>query len=56
MKTLYHHSRHHGVVGIPLKEMVLSNMVLVWLKNSKLTTAARTSIDFIRKNVNLQVS
>jgi len=46
------HSKHLGVVGVPLDEAIGSNVVLAWVKGKRLSRAVRTFVDFV---VNLAV-
>ena len=46
------HSKHLGVVGVPLDETIGSNVVLAWVKGKRLSRAVRTFVDFV---VNLAV-
>jgi len=51
MQNLFEHSRHRNVVGIPLDETISSNVVLIWLKDKKLSGATRTFLDFVKTHV-----
>lgn len=42
----YHHP--NDLVAIPLQETIESNLVLVWLKNKKLTSPTQVFIDFMK--------
>jgi len=46
---IYDYHKHPDVLAIPLVEDIECNMVLVHLKNNKLTKSARIFIDFIRE-------
>lgn len=50
MEKIFDYSKHVDVVGIPLDETIHSNVVLAWPKNSRLSKAARTFVDFVAKS------
>jgi DNA-binding transcriptional LysR family regulator len=51
MEKVFDHSKHLGVIGIPLDETIKSNVVLAWLKNTKHSKATRTFVDFMSENL-----
>lgn len=49
MKKIFDYHKHPEVVSIPLHETISSNLVLAWPNQTKLSEAASSFIDFIRK-------
>ena len=49
MERIFDHSKHLGVVGVPLEETIKSNVVLAWPKNKRLSRAAGTFVEFMGK-------
>jgi DNA-binding transcriptional LysR family regulator len=49
MERIFDHSKHIGVVGVPLDETVPSNVVLAWPKHKRLSRAAQTFVEFVKK-------
>jgi DNA-binding transcriptional LysR family regulator len=49
MERIFDHSKHLGVVGVPLDEAVTSNVVLAWLKDGRLSGAAGAFVEFMKE-------
>lgn len=49
MEKIFNHSKHLGVIGIPLEETIGSNVVLAWPRKGRLTMPARAFIDFVKE-------
>jgi len=48
MKRVFDYHKHPEVVAIPLEEAIISNLVLAWSREKKLSEAASRFVDFIR--------
>lgn len=48
MEKIFDHSRHLGVIGLPLEETIGSNVVLAWPRNKRLSLPARAFVDFAK--------
>jgi DNA-binding transcriptional LysR family regulator len=49
MEKIYDYHKHPDVVAIPLQETVTSNIVIIYLKNKKLSKPARNFIELLKK-------
>lgn len=50
MEKVFSYRKHPDVVAIPIKETILSNIVLAWAKDKKLSPSATKFTDFIEEN------
>jgi len=51
MQKVFLYRKHPDVVAIPIKETILSNIVLAWAKDKKLSSSAIKFIDYIEKGL-----
>jgi DNA-binding transcriptional LysR family regulator len=49
MEKVYAYHQHPGVVAVPLAETIDSHLVLVWLKDGKISRPAQVFVEFIEK-------
>jgi len=49
MEKVYAYHQHPDVMAIPLTETIESHLVLVWLKDSKLSRSAQAFVEFLEK-------
>ena len=50
MEKIYAYHKHPDVVAIPLQETVTSNIVIIYLKNKKISKPAKNFIELIKKS------
>jgi len=49
MEKIFDHSKHLGVIGIPLEQTIGSTVVLAWPRDKQLTMPARAFVDFVQE-------